>query len=200
MSPNHHRFTGKKPRSAHHISETTLKNRGKTALFSPATILRIFSEKLSRILRKIPHPEHVKILQPGLQHVDKPVVSIGIGRPQKEARLEHKILGIADDSFNHLAIVKIHSHPQARHNRGMLMKMKRSVTKISIEGLDEEDRLRVLGRDIFHGPGVQQLQTNGIKRVHRIVTQQLIDRPQLARLRQPPDGVVLIPDNDAIAT
>jgi len=80
----------------------------------------------------------------------------------------------------------------------MLMKMKRSVTKISIEGLDEEDSLRVLGRDIFHGPGIQQLQPNGIKRVHRIVAQQLIDRPQFARLRQPPDGMILIPDNDAI--
>ena len=142
----------------------------------------------------------MKILQPSLQHIDKPVVSIGIGRPQKEARLEHKILGIADDSFNHLAIVKIHPHPQARDNWRMLMKMKRPVTKIPVEGLDEEDRLRVLGGNIFHCPGVQQLQSNGIKRVHRIVAQQLIDRPQFARLRQSPDGVILIPDDDAIAT
>jgi hypothetical protein len=82
----------------------------------------------------------------------------------------------------------------------MLMKMKSSVTKIPVEGLDEEDRLRVLGGNIFHCPGVQQLQSNGIKRVHRIVAQQLIDRPQFARLRQSPDGVILIPDDDAIAT
>jgi hypothetical protein len=76
--------------------------------------------------------------------------------------------------------------------------MKSPMAKIPVEGLDEEDSLSILGGHIFHSLGVQQLQPNRIKRIHRIVTQQLIDRPQLARLRSPPDSVVLIPDNDAI--
>jgi hypothetical protein len=80
----------------------------------------------------------------------------------------------------------------------MLMKMKSSVAKISIKGLDEEDCLRILRRHIFHGLGIEKLQPNRIKRIHRIVPQQLVDRPQFARLRQPPYGMVLIPDNDAV--
>ena len=80
----------------------------------------------------------------------------------------------------------------------MFMEMKSSMTKIPIEGLDEEDSFRVLGGHIFHGLGIQQLQSDGIKRIDRVVSQQLFDRPQFARLDRSTDGMILIPDNDAI--
>src|SRR5258705_12612782 len=80
----------------------------------------------------------------------------------------------------------------------MFMKMKSPMAKVPIEGLDEEDSLRIFGGNIFNGLGIQQFQPNRIKRIHRIVAQQLIDRPQLARLHQPTDCMVLISDNDAV--
>src|SRR6266550_4135490 len=97
----------------------------------------------------------MEILQPSLQHIHQPVVSIWIRRPQEKARLQHKILGIADDSFNHLAVVEVHPHPQARDNRRMFMKMKSPMAKIPVEGLDEKDSLRVFGGNIFNSLGIQ---------------------------------------------
>ena len=86
-----------------------------------------------------------------------------------------------------------------RFGRSMpLSLLKGSVAKISIKRLDEENCLRVLGRHIFHGLGVQHLQSDGIKRIDRIIAQQLLNRTQFTRLRQPPDSVVLIPNNNAI--
>src|ERR1700733_7231389 len=151
-----HRITTDSPAKNHVLhttfSETTLKKHEQNRPFRPRNHAQYFSENLSRILRKIPHAEHVEILQPSLQHIDQSIISIGIRRPQKEARLQHKILSIADDSFNHLAIVEVHPYPQTRHGRRMLMKMQCSVAKVSIEGLDEEDRLGVLRRHIFDSP------------------------------------------------
>jgi hypothetical protein len=155
--------------------KTTLKKARKIALFAPQPRPEFFLKNLCRILRKIPHPEHMEILQPSLQHINKPVVSIGIGRPKKKARLQHEILGIADDSFDHLAIVEVHPHPQPRHGRRMFMKMKRSMAKVSIEGLNEENRLGVPRRHIFDSPCIQQLQSNRIKRIHGVIAQQLLD-------------------------
>jgi hypothetical protein len=172
----HHNFTTKKPPLCIVFSKTTLKNTSKTAGLRQPVTPNIF-ENLCRILREIAHPEHMEVLEPGLEHIDQPVVSIRVRRPQKKASLQHKVSGIADDSFNHLAIVEVNSHPETRHRRRMFMKMQCPVAKVSIEGLDEKDRLRVLRRHIFHGVGIQQPQSNRIKRIDRVVSQQLFDRP-----------------------
>ncbi len=82
--------------------------------FSIVAMPHIFFEKLSRILRKIPHSKHMEILQPGLQYIDKAIVSIRIRRPEEKARFQHKVLGIADNPLNHLAVVKVHPNPQTR--------------------------------------------------------------------------------------
>jgi hypothetical protein len=80
----------------------------------------------------------------------------------------------------------------------MFMKMQGSVAQIPVEGLDEEDSLRIFGGYIFDRFRIEQFQPNEIKRIYRIIAQQLINRPQLARLRQPADSMVLIPDDNAI--
>jgi hypothetical protein len=85
------------------------------------------SPKLHQILREIPHPQHMKVLQPSLQDIHKPIVSIRIRRTKKKSRLQHKILRITDDPLNHLAIIEINPHPQTLHQRRMFMKMQGSM-------------------------------------------------------------------------
>jgi len=194
----HHNFTTQKPPLRATFCKTTLKKHQQKQRFSTRRHAGIFSCKLSRIFRIIPHSEHMEILQTGLQHIDQPVVSIGIRRPQKKARLQHKILGIADNPFNHLAVIEVHPHPQTRDDRCMFMKMKSSMAKISVKSFDEEDSLGILGGNIFHGPGIQQLQSNGIKWIDGIVLQQLLNRPQLLRFSQPPHSMAFIPDDNTI--
>jgi hypothetical protein len=92
----------------------------------------------------------MEVLQAALEDIDQLVVSIGIGRPKKETLLEHEIPGIADDSFDHFAVVEVDAYPQARHDGCMFVEVESSVSQIAIEGLDEEDRLRVLGGDVLH--------------------------------------------------
>ena len=141
----------------------------------------------------------MEILQPSLEHIHKSVVSIRIRRPQKETRLQHEILGIADNPFNHLAVIEINPDPKSRDSRRMFMKVKGSMTKIPIEGLDEEHRLGFLRRHIFDSVRIQQLQPNRIKRIHRVIPQQLLDRPKLTRLNHSSNGMILVPDNNTVS-
>ena len=146
----------------------------------------------------ISHAQHMEILQSSLQHIGETIISIRIRRPEKKTRLQHKILCIADNPFNHLAIVEVNPYPKARNDRRMFMKMKGSVAKIPIKSLHEKDRLGVLGGNFLHCACIQQFQSNRIKRIDRIVPQKLFDGSQLARLRQPPDGMILVPDDNPI--
>jgi hypothetical protein len=102
----------------------------------------------------------MEILKPTLQHIHKLVVSIGIGRPEKKPLLQHKILGIADNSFDHLAVIEIDPHPQTRNNRRMFMKMKGPVPQIPIEGLYKENCLGILRRNRLDLLGIHELKSN----------------------------------------
>jgi hypothetical protein len=72
------------------------------------------------------------------------------------------------------------------------------VPQIAIEGLDEEDRLRVLGRNVLYGIRVQQLQPDGVQRVDGIVAQELFDRAQLTVLDDAANSMAFIPNDDTI--
>jgi hypothetical protein len=93
----------------------------------------------------------VEVLQAALEDIDQLVVPIGIGRTKEKTLLEHEVPRVADDPFDHLAIVEVDADPQARHDGGMFVEVESSVPQIAIEGLDEEDRLRVLGGDVLYG-------------------------------------------------
>jgi hypothetical protein len=92
----------------------------------------------------------MEVLEAALEDVDQSIISIGIGRPQKETRLEHEVPGVADDAFDHLSVIEVDAHPQTRYDGRMLVKVESPVAQIAIEGLDEEDGLRILGGYIFH--------------------------------------------------
>jgi hypothetical protein len=141
----------------------------------------------------------MKILQPALQNIDKPIISIRIRRLQEKSRLQNKIPGIADNPFDHLAVIEVHPHPKPLNHRRMFMKMQGSMAKISIKRLHKEDRLGVLRRHLFHHIRLQHAKPNRIKWIDRIIPQQLVDRPQLAGLYQTPHSMVLKPDDNAIS-
>jgi hypothetical protein len=111
----------------------------------------------------------MEVLESALENIDQRIVSVRIGRPQEEARLEHKVPRITDNSFDHLSVVEIDAHPQPRHDGSMLVKVKSPVAKIAIEGLDEEDGLGIAGRNILYGVRVKQLQPYGVQGIDRIV-------------------------------
>jgi hypothetical protein len=91
----------------------------------------------------------MEVLESALENVDQRIIPVRIGRPQEEARLEHKVSGIADNSFDHLSVIEIDAYPQPWHDRGMLVKVKSAVAKIAIEGLDEEDSLGIAGGNVL---------------------------------------------------
>jgi len=62
----------------------------------------------------------------------------------------------------------------------MLMKVKSSVTEITIEGLDEEDGLGIAGRNILYGVRVKQFQSDGVQGIDRIVAEELLDGTKFA--------------------
>jgi hypothetical protein len=99
----------------------------------------------------VAHAEDMKVLEAALEDIDQLVVSVRIGRAKKEACLENEIARIADDSFDHLAIVKVDAHPEAGHDRSVFVEVESSVAKIAVEGFDEEDCLRVLGGHVLDG-------------------------------------------------
>jgi len=70
----------------------------------------------------------VEVLEAAFENVDQRVISIWVGRPQEETRLEHEISSIADDAFDHLAVIEVDAHPEARHDGSMLVKVKSPVT------------------------------------------------------------------------
>nr|WP_158943874.1 hypothetical protein [Granulicella sp. S190] len=92
----------------------------------------------------------MEVLKAAFENVNQRIVSIRVGRPQEEARLEHKVPRITDNSFDHLSIIEIHTHPQTLHDWRMLMKMKSPVAEIAIEGLDEKNGFRVFSRNILN--------------------------------------------------
>src|ERR1700684_1800588 len=110
---------------------------------------KIFGE-LTQILRRIPHPKNMKILETALQNIDQLIVPIRIRRPQKEPILQHKVPRIADDPLDHLAIVEINPNPEPWNDRRMFVKMQGIMAKIAIEGLHEEHRLGVLRWNLFN--------------------------------------------------
>jgi hypothetical protein len=138
----------------------------------------------------------MKILQSTLQNIHKLIVSIRIGRHQKKPRIKHKILGIADNPFNHLAVVEVDPHPQPRNGRRMFMKMKGPMTQVPIECLYEEDRLGVLCRNFLDRLGVQKSKSNRFKRILTIIPQKLFHRPKLTDLNKTPDRMIFIPNYD----
>jgi hypothetical protein len=142
----------------------------------------------------ISYPEDMKILETTLQDIHQLVVAIGVGRHKEKPGFEYKILGIADDSFDHLTVVEVDAHPQARNDRRMLMKMKRSVTEISIECFYKEDSLSVLGRNLFDFLGVNQPKPNRFKRILGVVPEKLFHRSKLAGLGKTPDRMIFVPD------
>jgi len=93
----------------------------------------------------------MEVLQAALEDIDQLVVSVGIGRPKEEALLEHEIPRVTDDPFDHLAIVEVDAYPKARHDGRMFVEVESSVSQVAIEGLDEEDCLRILGGHVLHG-------------------------------------------------
>jgi hypothetical protein len=51
----------------------------------------------------------------------------------------------------------------------MLVEVESSVSKIAVEGFNEEDRLRVLGGHVLNGFRVQQLQPDGVQWVDGVI-------------------------------
>jgi hypothetical protein len=51
----------------------------------------------------------------------------------------------------------------------MLVKVKSPMTKVAIEGLDEENGFRIAGRNVLYGVCVEQLQPDGVQRIDRVV-------------------------------
>lgn len=92
----------------------------------------------------------MEVLEAALKNVDERVISIWIGRSQEETRLEHEVPSVADDALDHLAVVEVDAHPQARYDRRMLVKVESPVAQIAVEGFDEKNGLRILGGDIFY--------------------------------------------------
>jgi len=111
----------------------------------------IFSDSQRRALRRVPHAEHMEVLETTLEDIDQLVISVWIGRPKEEACLEHEVPRITNDSLDHLAIVEVDAHPETGHDRRMFVEVESSVAKITVEGLNEEDCLRVLGGHVLDG-------------------------------------------------
>ena len=82
----------------------------------------------------------------------------------------------------------------------MFMKMQGIMTKVAIEGLDEEHRLGVFSRDFLHRLRIEQSKPNGIKRILRIIPQKLIDRSKLVNLCEPSDRPIFITNYDPVGT
>jgi hypothetical protein len=140
----------------------------------------------------------VEVLETTLENIDERVISIWIGGSQEEARLEHEVPGVADNAFDHLPVVEVDAHPEARHDGRMLVKVKSPVAQIPIEGLDEEDRLRILGGDILHDVRVQKLQPDRVQGIDGIVAEKLFNRTKLLGFRETANCMVFIADDDTI--
>lgn len=80
----------------------------------------------------------------------------------------------------------------------MLVKMKCSMAKIAVKGLDEEDCLGIFGRDILNRLRVQQLQTDGIQRIDGVIAQKLIDGTKILGLGKPANCTILVTDDNSI--
>ena len=52
-----------------------------------------------------------------LHHVDEFVVAAGVGRPEKESRIDKKTKRVFDDSLNHFAVRKLHLNPDPGKDR-----------------------------------------------------------------------------------
>jgi hypothetical protein len=138
----------------------------------------------------------MEIFQSTLQNVHQLIVPIRIRGHKEKPRFEHKILGIADDSFNHLAVIEVHPHPQTRNNRRMFMKMKGSVLEISIKRLHKEHGLGILGRDLLDRLRVNKPKPNRFKGILGVTAQKLLYRSKLTSLRKTPNRMIFIPNND----
>src|SRR5215472_1863649 len=135
-----------------------------------------FSE-LSRqkVLRKIADSKNMKVLEATLLHVNEPVISVRIGRHEEEAFLKHKVPSVADDPLDHLVIVEIDPHPQSRNDRSILVEMKRAMTPVAVERLDEEHCLGRLRRNVFHPIRIQSSEPNRVQGRRVTVSQQFLD-------------------------
>lgn len=140
----------------------------------------------------------MKVLESALQNIDQLVISIRVRRSEKEAVLQDEVPSIADNAFDHLVVIEVHSNPQSRGNRSVLVEVKRLVVKIAIEGLDEEHRLGVLRRNLLHRVRIQQRQTDGVQGILRIISKKLLDRAKLIDLCQSANRPIFKPDDDLI--
>ena len=142
----------------------------------------------------------MEVLQAALIHVHEPVVSVRVSWNQEETVLKDKITGVADDALDHLVIVKMHSYPETRNNGCILMEVKRLMTDIPVERLDEKHRLSVAGRDLFDLARIDQAKPERVQRRMRIVAQQLLDRSKFIDQCRTADRAVLKPNNDTVNT
>lgn len=113
-----------------------------------------------QVLGHIPHPQNMEILQARFIDIGQLIISVGIGRDEEETILQDKVAGIADNAFDHLAVVEVDPHPETGNNWRILMKMKRLMPYIAIEGLYKEDCLGALRRNLFNLSGIDQTEAN----------------------------------------
>jgi hypothetical protein len=91
--------------------------------------------------------------------------------------------------------MEIDAHPESFKYRRMSMKMKGPVLEVSFEGLDEKDRLGILGRHLFDCLGVQQAEPDRLQRRLLRAMQKLFHRSKLVYFSKTADRAVLIPDD-----
>jgi hypothetical protein len=72
------------------------------------------------------------------------------------------------------------------------------MAKIPIKGLHEEHRLGILRRHLLDRLRIQQSKPNEIKRILRVIPQQLIDRSKFAYIRETSNRPVFIANNDSM--
>jgi hypothetical protein len=151
-----------------------------------------------RDLCVVSHAQDMEVLEAVLEHVDQLIVAVRVGRHHEEAMFQYEVAAITDNALDDLVVLKTNAHPQAGDDGGMLVKVQCTMLQIAIEGLDEEDCLRVLRRHVRDLFGVDELQPDGIQRLLRVTSQQLINRSQIFCLSEAPYSMILIADDQPI--
>jgi hypothetical protein len=82
--------------------------------------------------------------QPALHHVDKLIVTAGVGRQHEEPRINQIANGVIYDSFHDFAVEELEPHPNAMDDRRACMKVEMISDWISVEAVYVEDGLNVL--------------------------------------------------------